>query len=207
MTIKPILISAFESALNTYLNLDEEVSIFLSPLAGKVIAVTITPFNETLYLCPSAEKIQILDTYFGQCDTTLTGSLPAFGFMGLSSTPARYFFSGDVAIEGDLNIGHQFQSLFEKLDIDIEEHVSHITGDVIAHKLGNLLHNVNRWQQDNFKSAQLNITEFLQDETQDLPPEPEINLFSKRVAHLKEDFDRLDARITRLNKYLNENKD
>jgi len=207
MTIKPILISAFESALNTYLNLDEEISLFLSPLAGKVIAVTITPFNETLYLCPTTEKIQILDTYLGDCDTTLTGSLPAFGFMGLSSTPARSFFSGAVTIEGNLNIGRQFQSLFEQLDIDIEEQVSHITGDVIAHKLGNFFRSINTWQQDNFKSTQLNITEFLQDETQDLPPEPEINLFSRQVVHLKEDFDRLDARITRLNKSLNENKD
>jgi len=207
MTIKPILISAFETALNTYLNLDEELTLFLSPLAGKVIAVTITPFNETLYLCPTTEKIQILDTYLGECDTTLTGSLSAFGFMGLSSTPARSFFSGAITIEGDLNIGRQFQSLFEQLDIDIEEHVSHFTGDVIAHKLGYFFRSVNIWQQDNLKSTQLNITEFLQDETQDLPPDPEINLFSRQVAQLKEDFDRLDARITRLNQHLNENKD
>ncbi len=207
MTIKPILISAFESALNTYLNLDEEWTLYLPPLAGKVIAVTITPFNETLYLCPSTEKIQVLDTYLGECDTRLTGSLPAFGFMGLSSTPARSFFSGEVSIEGNLNIGRQFQSLFEQLDIDIEEQVSHITGDVIAHKLGNFFRGVTAWQQDNLKSMQLNITEFLQDETQDLPPEPEINLFSRQVAHLKEDFDRLDARVNRLNKYLNDNKD
>jgi hypothetical protein len=45
--------------------------------------------------------------------------------MGLSSTPARSFFSGEVSITGDLSVGHQFQSLFEQLDIDLEEQVYH----------------------------------------------------------------------------------
>ncbi len=47
MTIKPLLISAFENALNKYLSLDEDVALFLQPLNGKIIAVTIQPFNET----------------------------------------------------------------------------------------------------------------------------------------------------------------
>jgi ubiquinone biosynthesis protein UbiJ len=62
MTIKPLLISAFEAALNKYLSLDEDVAIFLKPLQGKIIAVTITPFNETMYLCPNSENIQMLPT-------------------------------------------------------------------------------------------------------------------------------------------------
>jgi ubiquinone biosynthesis protein UbiJ len=113
MTIKPLLISAFEAALNKYLSLDEDVAIFLKPLQGKIIAVTITPFNETMYLCPNSENIQIIDYYLGNIDTTITGSLPALGLMGLSSTPARSFFSGEVSITGDLSVGHQFQSLIQ----------------------------------------------------------------------------------------------
>ena len=53
MVIKPLLMSALETALNKYLALDQNSGVFLAPLAGKVIAVTITPFNETIYLCPS----------------------------------------------------------------------------------------------------------------------------------------------------------
>ena len=204
MTIKPLLISAFETALNKYLSLDEDVAIFLKPLSGKIIAVTITPFNETLYLCPNTENIQIIDYYAGTIDTTLTGSLPAFGLMGLSSTPARSFFSGEVVIEGDLNIGHQFQKLFEQLDIDLEEQLSHVTGDIVAHKISHFFRNAKLWHQDNVQTAQLNIKEFLQDETQDLPPAPEVNILSQEVDQLKEDFDRLDARIKRLNTQLNE---
>jgi ubiquinone biosynthesis protein UbiJ len=55
------------------------------------------------------------------------------------------------------------------------------------------------WQQESANTLKLNITEFLQDESKDLPPAPEINIFSQQVDQLKEDFDRLEARVTRLN--------
>ncbi|SHE22096.1 ubiquinone biosynthesis accessory factor UbiJ [methanotrophic endosymbiont of Bathymodiolus puteoserpentis (Logatchev)] len=199
MTIKPLLINAFETALNKYLHLDEDIDLFLQPLTGKVIAITLLPFNETIYLCPTAQRIQIMDQYAETADTTLKGSLPAFGLMGLSSKPARSFFSGEVTIEGDLNLGHHFQQLFAQLDIDLEEQLSHYTGDIIAHKVGNLFRGLNDWQQESANTLKLNITEFLQDESKDLPPAPEINIFSQQVDQLKEDFDRLEARVTRLN--------
>lgn len=202
MTIKPLLISAFEVALNKYLSLDEDVAVFLKPLTGKIIAITIQPFNETIYLCPNSENIQLIDYYAGTADTTLTGSLPAFGLMGLSSTPARAFFSGEVQITGDLDVGHQFQKLFAQLDIDLEEQLSHVTGDVIAHKVGLFFRNAGLWQQENFNSLQLNIKEFLQDETQDLPPAPEVNILNEGIDQLKEDLDRLEARINRLDTQL-----
>ncbi|MCF7970860.1 MAG: SCP2 sterol-binding domain-containing protein [Methylococcaceae bacterium] len=199
MTIKPLLINAFETALNKYLSLDEDIDLFLQPLTGKVIAVTLLPFNETIYLCPTTQRIQIIDQYAGPADTTLKGSLPAFGLMGLSSTPARSFFSGEVTIEGDLNLGRHFQQLFAQLDIDLEEQLSHYTGDIIAHKVGNFFRSVNNWQQESVNTLKLNVTEFLQDESKDLPPAPEVNIFTQQVDQLKEDFDRLEARVTRLN--------
>jgi len=198
MTIKPLVMSAVESAINHYLSLDEDLPLFLKPLAGKVIAISITPFQETLYLCPNEHGLQIIDYYPDEADTTLTGSLAALGFMSLSATPARAFFSGDVTITGDLNTGKTFQQLFEKLDIDLEEPLSHLTGDVIAHQVGNLFRRAHSWNLETLNSVQLNITEFLQDETQDLPPEPEIAIFEQQVDQLKEDCERLEAHINRL---------
>ncbi|WP_428354242.1 ubiquinone biosynthesis accessory factor UbiJ [Methyloprofundus sp.] len=204
MTLKPLLINAFENALNKYLSLDEDVAVFLQPLIGKVIAVNIQPFNETMFLCPNSDNIQIIDHYVGEADTTLTGTLPAFGLMGLSSTPARSFFSGEVSITGDLSIGQQFQCLFQQLDIDLEEQLSHYTGDVLAHKIGHFFRNAKLWHQDSLHTVQLNISEFLQDETQDLPPAPEVNILNQQVDQLNEDFDRLNARLNRLDSKLNE---
>ena len=205
MTLKPLLIGAFEAALNQYLALDSDVSFFLKPLAGKVIAVTVLPFYETLYLCPTEETIQVLDTYPNEPDTTLSGSVLAFGLMGLSSKPMRSVFSGDIQISGDMHVGHKFQALFDKLDIDLEEKLSRYTGDVIAHRIGQVFHSGRNWGQDTLETIKLNTMEFLQEETRDLPAVPEADIFYRQVDELRADYDRLDARISRLKARQQEN--
>lgn len=198
MTLKPFLLSAFEAALNRYIALDSDVAYLLEPLAGKIIAVTVQPFNETVYLCPTASGIQVLDAYPGEPDTTLTGSLAAFGLMGLSGQPMRSVFSGDISIAGDMHTGRTFRKLFEKLDIDPEETLSHYTGDVVAHACGRLFRAGRDWGRDALESLTQNTTEFLQNETRDVPAAPEAELFYRQVDELRSDYDRLNVRFERL---------
>ncbi len=200
MIIKPLLTSALETALNQYLSLDEDISLFLTPVAGKVIAITILPFNETLYLCPTVDKIQILENYADKIDATISGSLSALGLMGLSSTPMRSIFSGEVVIEGDTQVAHKFQQLFEKLDIDLEEKLSLFTGDVIAHKIGNIFRSGQNWTEETIETFKLNSKEFLQEETRDLPADAEADILYQQIDTLRSDFDRLNVRIGLLQK-------
>ncbi|MGZ8164396.1 MAG: ubiquinone biosynthesis accessory factor UbiJ [Methylobacter sp.] len=198
MILKPLLLSALETALNKYLSLDEDSGFFLAPLAGKVIAVTIQPFDETVYLCPTPESIQLLDNIPDQPDTHLIGSVFALGLMGLSSKPMRSIFSGEVKIEGDMTTGRRFQELFAKLDIDLEEKLSHYTGDIIAHQIGQFFRAGQNWAKDSIETFRLNTSEFLQEETRDLPAGPEMDIFYRQVDELRTRFDRLQSRIERL---------
>lgn len=198
MTIKPLLIGALEATLNQYLSLDQDSGYFLTPLAGKVIAVNVQPFDETIYLCPTTDSIQCLDQFPDQPDTRLTGSIWALGLMGLSSTPMRSVFSGEVKIEGDMQTGRKFQELFAKLDIDLEEKLSQFTGDIIAHKVANFFRAGQNWSKDSLETFRLNAKEFLQEETRDLPAAPEADIFYAQVDELRTEFDRLQSRIDRL---------
>ncbi|MBL6986465.1 MAG: SCP2 sterol-binding domain-containing protein [Methylobacter sp.] len=198
MSIKPLLLGALEASLNQYLALDQDSGYFLTPLAGKVIAVTVLPFNETIYLCPTTESIQCIDQFPEQADTRLTGSILALGLMGLSATPMRSIFSGEVQIEGDMQTGRKFQELFAKLDIDLEEKLSQFTGDIIAHKVANFFRAGQSWSKDSLETFRLNAAEFLQEETRDLPSAPEVDIYYAQVDELRTDFDRLQSRIERL---------
>jgi ubiquinone biosynthesis protein UbiJ len=202
MTIKPLLIGALEAALNQYLALDQDSGYFLTPLAGKVIAVNVQPFDETIYLCPTTDSIQCLDQFPDQPDTRLTGSVWALGLMGLSSTPMRSVFSGEVKIEGDMQTGRKFQELFAKLDIDLEEKLSQFTGDIIAHKVANFFRAGQSWSKDSIETFRLNAKEFLQEETRDLPSAPEVDIHYAQVDELRDDFDRLESRVERLQNIL-----
>jgi ubiquinone biosynthesis protein UbiJ len=198
MVIKPLLMSALETALNKYLALDQNSGVFLAPLAGKIIAVTIQPFAETIYLCPSSDSIQLLDYSPDQPDTQLTGSVFAFGLMGLSSKPMRSIFSGEVKIEGDMNTGRKFQELFAKLDINLEQQLARYTDDNIAHNISQFFRAGQNWNKESIETFRLNASEFLQEETRDLPAAPEVEIFYAQADKLRTDFDRLQSRIERL---------
>ncbi|MDO9422733.1 MAG: SCP2 sterol-binding domain-containing protein [Methylobacter sp.] len=206
MTIKPLLIGALEATLNQYLALDQDSGYFLTPLAGKVIAVTVLPFDETVYLCPTTDSIQCLDQFPEPADTRLTGSIWALGLMGLSSTPMRSIFSGEVKIEGDMQTGRKFQELFAKLDIDLEEKLSHVTGDIIAHKMANFFRAGQSWSKNSLETFRLNAAEFLQEETRDLPSAPEMDIYYAQIDELRTDFDRLQSRIERLENIFGERR-
>jgi len=202
MVIKPLLMSALETALNHYLALDRNSGVYLAPLTGKVIAVTITPFNETIYLCPTADSIQLLDYSPDQPDTQLTGSVFALGLMGLSSKPMRSIFSGEVKIEGNMNTGRKFQELFAKLDINLEQQLARYTGGTIAHNISQFFRAGQEWSKESIETFRLNASEFLQEETRDLPAGPEVNIFYRQIDELRTDFDRLQSRVERLEKQL-----
>ncbi|CCE25205.1 Sterol-binding domain protein [Methylotuvimicrobium alcaliphilum 20Z] len=194
MTVKPLLLSVFEAALNRFVALDRDASYLLAPLTGKVIGITLRPFNETLYLCPSETAIQVLDDYPAPADTLLTGTALAFGAKGLGST----LFNDSIEISGDNEVGNAFINLFEKIDIDLEEILSRYTGDIIAHRIGRFFRTGQSWTGDILESFRLNLTEFLQEEARDLPAKPETDIFYRKISDLQTDLDRLQSRLENL---------
>lgn len=201
--IKPLLISSLETALNHYLSLDNDVSLFLAPMAGRIIAIEILPFNEMFFLCPTTDNIQLLESTTETVDARISGTLSALGFMGLNATPMRSIFNGEVTLEGDTHIAHKFQQLFEKLDIDLEERLSQFTGDVLAHKISNLFQKSFNWTKESITTFKLNSKEFLQEETRNLPAKAEADIFFQQVDKIQSDFDRLSTRIAELKLMIN----
>lgn len=198
MLIKPLLMNVLEAAINRYLVLDDNIAVTLTPLAGKVIAITITPFNETLYVCPTQDGMQLLDYSPLPPDTTLTGSAMAFGLMGLSATPMRAIFQGEVTIAGDMQVGHHFQRLFSTLDINLDAQLASITGDRVGQQISHFFRAAHLWGSDSLQTLKLNTSELLQEETRDLPAPAEAEMVYQQIDVLRNDYDRLQARMQRL---------
>lgn len=198
--IKSLIIDSLELALNRYLALDYQVDRLLAPIAGKVIALEITPFNLSIYLCPTEHNIQILESYHQHVDASLTGSLTAFGFMGLSATPMHALFKGEVRIDGDMEVARKLQNLFSRLDINLQSHLAQFTGPIYAQRIHDWLAGSRKWSQHSLKTFKLNLEEFLQEETRELPAKPEAEIFFQQVDDCRSNADRLEARILQLSK-------
>ena len=197
--IYPALLSQWlEPALNQVLALDLDLEQLLQPLSGKVIAIAFNTEQPLIYICPASTRIQLLDRYDGVIDTTLTGTPAAFIKIALSRTPASVLSSGEIIMTGDTQTGRQFQALFEQLDLDWEGLLARASGDVIAHKLGQLFRGSQVWLDESLHTFQLNTAEFLQEESRVVPARPEVDHHYQAINRLRDDSERLAARIERL---------
>ncbi|MGH8557082.1 MAG: ubiquinone biosynthesis accessory factor UbiJ [Methylococcales bacterium] len=198
MLARAIFLSLLDDAISSYIGLDPNANRLLQPISGKVIAIRLTGLDWIFYLCPSATSIQLLEHYQAKPDTTLSGSPLAFVRLGLSNNPTSFLFTGKVIIEGDLSTGRKFQTLFKRLDIDWEDLLSNVTGDIPAHRIGNFVRGALQWGRESHEAMKLNITEYLQEERRDLPTAWECNELFKHVDTIRADADRLEMRVKRL---------
>jgi ubiquinone biosynthesis protein UbiJ len=195
----PLLLnSLLEDAIRSYLSLDPASRAYLKPLAGKIIALEFTAPGHVVYLSPTETGIHLLGAFEGAPDAALTGSLLAFARMGLGGAPRRFLFSGQIQVTGDTETARRFQSLFQKLAIDWEGQLARLAGETVSSTLFGLLRAGRRWSEDTAEAFRLNLAEYLQEETRDLPARAEANIFYRDVDGIRTDSERLEARIRRL---------
>lgn len=195
------LTEALETSINHLLKQDPATLKKFTALQGKVIAFELTDLELTLYLFPHNEGIQVKYLYEGKADTTLQGSTFAFVNMSLGDA-TESFFSGDVRIKGEIELGQHFKRILDQLDLDWEEWLSSMTGDLVAFKTGRLIRDFNSWSKDALKTLELDAREYIQDEGHLTPHTIELEEFSKNISQLRDDTARLEARLARIQKYL-----
>jgi len=193
-----VLAAALESALRRFLALDPDSPRLIAPLAGRVIELRFEPPGTSLYFSATEAHPLILENYPAEPDVQLRGSPLAFLKLARSDDTRKELFSGDIVVSGDTETARNFQRLFDKLDIDWEEHLSHLTGDWLARRAGNLFRASRRWLQDLGNSNRLDLAEFLTEESRDVPASSEVARYCRDVDTLRADFDRFAARLARL---------
>lgn len=205
MNVPQILIATLESAFNRLLSLDPEAAAQLAELEGHVICLQLQGLNISLYLFPSAEDVMILDSFDAEADTTVSGTPLALVKLGLANDKQAEMFAGDVEISGDLRLGRKFNRIFASLDIDWEEQLSKVVGDMAARSLGNLTRDLFSWKQRNRQSMKMNTAEYLQEEIHFLPSRSEVDHFLRQVSQLRDDVSRFEARLKKLEEKKQEN--
>jgi len=187
-----------ENSINRLIDLDPYAKGNLKNLANKILAIELTDIKLKIFLFPTLEKIRINNQYEGEVHAVLQGSSFAVLNMGVRPNAEDSLFSGDVVIEGDLELGQEFRTFIGAIDIDWEEQLSLVTGDVIAHKLTNVLRQVSSWGKQTINTLGLDTVEYFQYESQMLPGKNELNQYLSDVDLIRGDVDRLEARIARL---------
>jgi ubiquinone biosynthesis accessory factor UbiJ len=161
-------------------------------LAGKSLAVEI-PGLTRLRVTSNGVTLGIARDA-APADATLTGGVLALAALA-GDEPQAVVQRGDVAISGDAQVAERFRELGRLLRPDPEEELSLLAGDVAAHRLGRLARSALRLPRRAARTALINLAEYLGHERGDLVPRREGEQFLRGVDSLREDVDRLEARL------------
>lgn len=195
-TISTAALAAAEKIINAALAYDPATRIALAKLEPQLLAIVITQPPLRVYLAPRADGVHLL----GQCEhsttTELHGSLIALASL-LKSDRVNLKDSG-VHVTGNSHFLAQLQTILKNIDIDWEEILSKIVGDIAGHQGANFIRSQLQWATDRVDTIQRLGTEFLTEEINALPSRAELNFFYQQVDDIQLDVDRIDARIEQL---------
>jgi ubiquinone biosynthesis protein UbiJ len=187
-----------ETVVNRYLAMDPEVLEKLAAFSGKVIKLEVIDIKKDLYILPHVNGLQILSASEQGPDTTLRGSSVSLFKMGLLSDVSAMLLKGEVEISGDTRLGHQFKDIFSQMDIDWAEPLAKLVGDGLAYQLQQSGKKLGQWGKDTVGSVSSSVSEYLQEESRDVVTDTELEIFNEAVDTLRNDVDRLQAKIKNL---------
>ncbi len=209
MKIPVVLLASIETAFNAWLKLDAEALPRLSTLSGKIICLHLTGLDIKLYFLPSDKGVEVLGSYpeDGEIDATIHGSPLALMRLSTSENAGEALLKSDVEIEGDTRVSETFSAILREVDIDWEELLSKLVGDLFAHQTGDVVRSASSWLKESAKAMQLNTGDYLSEETKMTPTDSEINYYLDQVDETRMNVDRLEARVNNLlNKPSKDNK-
>jgi ubiquinone biosynthesis protein UbiJ len=202
-----VLTTALETAINGVLKLDPDTLARLDKLSGKVIAIELKGLDIKLYLIPVEGGINVFGRFDGEPDAVISGAPLSMMRMGLEKRAEDSLFHGDVEIQGDVELGQAFRDILDGLDIDWEEQLSMLTGDVVAHKVGEFVRGTVAWGKKAVDTLGRDAAEYVQEESRDVVNQFELEGYMSQVDELRSDVDRMEARIKRLRSSFEEKHD
>jgi ubiquinone biosynthesis protein UbiJ len=197
--------AGLEAALNGYLGLDPVTRERLAALHGRTVGVEIVGLGLALFFTPTeAGELLIQARHEGAPDCWLRGTPLDLLRAGDAAAGADQLFSRRVRVEGDSALAQRFGAILADIDVDWEEQLSRIVGDPVAHEVGSAARAALAFGERTGRTAQRNLTEYLQEEARLLPTRYEVKEVLDAIDVLRDDVERLAARVERLRKRASE---
>lgn len=154
-----------------------------------------TPWSLTLHA--NQGRVELSRETSSAADVTLSGT-PLSLMALVREEPSSVIRRGDVTLTGDGEAGARFQELAQLLRPDLEAGLARIVGDIPAFGVGSLVRKALEWGRTAANTQASNVGEYLAHERRVLVPRAEAQQFIDEVDALREQADRLEARVSRL---------
>jgi ubiquinone biosynthesis accessory factor UbiJ len=183
-------------AINRLLRASSWALETLRPHAGKT----------ALLICPPVTlRLTVLETgEFGRApndatpDVTISASPGVLLRLAARDEAARQ----DIAISGDVQFAAAIDYLRRNLVWDWEEDLSHVVGDIAAHRIAEAGRDLDRWGRAALHNLGLSLAEYWTHERPLVASAQVLDEYYRDVDRLRDDTDRLEKRLDLLQRRL-----
>ena len=205
MSAQSAVVAGLQVIVRNALDLDPELAEGIAELEGAVLEVHVRGIDKRFQLHATAAGVGIVpvegDAAHGAPPPDVTISGPPFTLLRMlgSLDSVDGVLPADVSISGELQLVQKLTRLAKRANIDWEEPLSSLFGDSVAHELGRGIRGFAAWARDATRTLAWDMGEYLREERRLSPVRFEVDDFSAQVDEIRDDVERLEARIARFN--------
>lgn len=180
------------TALNHLLAREAWAQEKLVPFSGEVVELRLSPLPPLRLAITQGGKVEDATAAM---KTTLTLSARPGIFAALAKGEEHLMRAVDIS--GNARLATEILSLLRHLRWDVEEDLSRVFGDVVAHRMVGTARQFAAWQVEAAQRLAENVMEYAIEERKLLVSREEFDAFAAEVATLRDDLDRLGQRFER----------
>jgi ubiquinone biosynthesis protein UbiJ len=194
-TLTAPLFRPLEAILNRGVRASTDAAKRCRALEGASFRLEIEGLDVGVTLISRGDRLELSER--AEADAKLTGR--PLSLARLAATGDEDVLrSKAVRVAGDPLVAQDFRELIRIAAPDFEEELSRLVGDLAARRLANVARDLAGWGLDAADRLSRDVAEYLQEESRNLPARVEVEAFLDRVDATAEAFERLEARVARL---------
>lgn len=196
---KPHAGRVLEAALNRALALDEETRNALEPLDGRRVVLHVESPSLALQVRVDGDQVRVgpaaaADEPDLAVRSTLAGLISQLPFLRRDDAPPV----GKLHVSGDADLARRLQRLAERFDPDWQQPFASVFGDVLGVQIANAVAGALKQARVTAKNLAETSAEYVTEESRDVVGKDELNAFHDDVDALRDDVERVAARIAGL---------
>ena len=193
-----LLCATLEIALNRVLRLEPSALSRCAALEGRRLALQATDLGWRFLIEPGASGVRVASD--DDLTADVTARAPAARLLGLALNMAggERGLPRELEVEGDTELLQTFAGILADVGFDPEEWMAKALGDVAAHRLMQGARNLFGWGRRSAQALSYSGAEYLREESEDLARAGDVEVWMQDVERLRDDTDRLQARLEQL---------
>jgi len=198
MTFTPLITGGLETALNRILYRDRSLKAARQRLVGKVLTLRLQELDFPVVLVFSELQLDVLSDWQDSSDCTVTLSVSTLPKLRDRQQLTHLIRSGELNVEGDLQVVQQFSALMDLAELDPAEYLAPWMGDIAAQGVSQAAQQALAFVQKRVLRRRDDLGQVLTEEWRVAPGALEQAWFSDEVEAMERSLNAFEARLAQL---------